>query len=362
MPESRDKFILSLDGGGIRGLMSTVVLARIEREIGRPLSECFDLIAGTSSGSVIAGGLAIGPDGRQLVKTERLAEFFAQDGPRIFTASQSSFVSKIRWLWGPVHDISRLRATIENRVGDVMLSDISNRILITAYDMRMGEPLLFQSWLAGGKGSRGAHARSMGEGVTELCPTRTASDLLDFSLADAIVSSSAVPTFFAPVRIPRGADEHFALVDGFVYALNPVIPAYFAARRLYGAEHRFRILSIGTGKYEKRYTWRDLRKRGALKWLRPMLEAFPDGVSDASETYMDWMAEIAGIEHIRVKTVFDQEKYPDSPNPEMDDASPENLGRLRTAGERMYDAHADRLAPLVADLRVHARARMAATS
>jgi len=360
MRQAEDKWVLSLDGGGIRGMISAVFLQKLEEALGRPVGECFDLVAGTSSGSVLAAGLSIGPDGKQVAPTADLPDFFAKEAPRLFRRSPIPFATKLKWLFGPIYDIDALRGAITRQVGDLRLSQLRSHTLLTAYDMRMARPVLFQSWLAGGADSPAAAARAAGRGAMAFCPTREARDPQDFGLSEAVAASSAVPTFFAPVRAPRGESEHFALIDGFVFALNPVLPAYFAARQLFGAHYNIRILSIGTGKAEKSFAWQELRGRGALGWVRPILDAFPDATSDASELYMDWMTEIADIEHTRVTVTFDAEADPDRPSLAFDDASPKNIARLRLAGERLFDDHADRLSKLHDDLRGHTPERVAA--
>lgn len=360
MKQAEDRWVLSLDGGGIRGMISAVFLLRLEETLGRPLGECFDLVAGTSSGSVLAAGLSLGPDGKQIAATADLPEFFAKEAPRLFRRSPLPFATALKWLFGPIYDIDTLRGAVTRQVGDLRLSQLRSHTLLTAYDMRMARPVLFQSWLAGGPGSSAAAARAAGKGAMEFCPTRQPGDPQDFALSEAVTASSAVPSFFAPVHAPRGDNEHFALIDGFVFALNPVLPAYFAARQLFGAHYNIRILSIGTGKAERSFAWQELRRRGALRWLRPILDAFPDAASDASEMYMEWMSEIADIEHTRVTVTFDAQTDADRPSLKFDDASRDNIARLRRAGEQLFADHAERLSKLHTELHGHTPQRVRA--
>lgn len=354
-PAMRDRWILSLDGGGVRGLMTAVFLERLEAEAGLPLARCFDLISGTSSGSIVAGGLAIGPGGRPIVDISELVAFFRTESPHIFSGRSTGVIGTLRWLNGPLYSISYLQSALAIRAGIVRLSQIESNLLVTAYDMRTGDPVIFQSWLAGSGGSGAAKARATGQGLMRFCPTPGGGGLDDFDLVMALSASAAVPTFFAPVRHPRQGGEHYALVDGFVFASNPVLPAYFAARRLFGGAPRFHILSIGTGKATARYDWSDLKSRGALRWLKPIIEAFPDGVNDASTTYMDWMSEMADIEHIRINPVFGNAAA--APSPGFDDASPRNLQALASAGERLYDENRTLISGLVEQLRAHSSRR-----
>lgn len=350
-----DRWILSLDGGGMRGLATAVFLGRLEEEIGLPLSRCFDLVAGTSSGAIVAGSLAIGPDDKQIVATSQLPDIFAKDGPRIFRSTSMGTWKTLRWLRRPLYETSVLADAIEKGVGTLMLSDLRSDLLVTSYDMRGGRPVLFQSWLAGNSPDCVAN-RAHEMGIMEMCPTREGSLTPNFKLRDALVASAVVPTFFAPLRVPRTGGDHYALIDGFVYALNPVLPAYFAARRRFGYGERFHILSIGTGRHERVYDWAELANRGAIGWVRPVLETFPIGVSEASETYMDWITEIAQVEHVRINPVFDQAIDPDAPNPAFDDASPDNIRRLIAAGHAMFDNNVEVLRRTVDLLKAHSAA------
>jgi len=348
-----DRWILSLDGGGVRGLMTAVFLKRLEREIGLPLANCFDLIAGTSSGAVIAGGLAIGPSGTPVVQLRDLVAFFHTDSPKIFSQTSAGFLGTLRWLLGPLHDTDRLHDALVEKSGKLMLSSVSSNLLVTAYDMRRGEPVMFQSWLAGRAQRRPDDQDRDVDGLIRFCP-RDADGFADIELATALTASAAVPTYFSPVRHSRDDGDHYALVDGFVYALNPALPAYFAGQRLFGRNARLKILSLGTGKATAGYDWADLKRRGAARWLKPMLEAFPDGASDASATYLDWMAESGDVEHIRINPSFAGLSEKDTPAPGFDDASRGNLEALAAVGGRLFDDNRNRIDGLVHQLRAHA--------
>src|SRR5512140_3512850 len=77
--------VLSVDGGGIRGVIPAMVLANLERRTGRPTADLFDLIAGTSTGGIIALALTVpGPDGKPRWTASDLAQFYVTEGPAIF--------------------------------------------------------------------------------------------------------------------------------------------------------------------------------------------------------------------------------------------------------------------------------------
>lgn len=87
-----------------------------------------------------------------------------------------------------------------------------------------------------------------------------------------------------------------------------------------------------------------------------MLEAFPAGGSEASETYMDWITEIANVAHVRINPSYDHENDPSAPSPHFDDASAQNVARLKAAGEKLFDEALPGLQPTLERLRARANA------
>ena len=77
--------VLSIDGGGIRGIIPALMLGEIERRTNKPIAELFDLIAGTSTGGILALGLTVpGPDGKPKYCADELVQLYKEEGPRIF--------------------------------------------------------------------------------------------------------------------------------------------------------------------------------------------------------------------------------------------------------------------------------------
>ena len=205
--------ILALDGGGTRGVYSAQVLASIEQETGAPVREHFDLIAGTSTGSIIAGAAAVG------IPMAGVVKLFEKESPRIFQR---------RWL-GSFHMRSKysrrsLEQVIRSCVSNLTLGEISTPLMITGSDISTGGVHVFKS----------RYLKDLGE------PYVRDGDVV---LSDAILASCAAPAYFDPVPV-----GDFLLADGGLWANNPSIIALTEAvskfRRLV---EQVRILSIGTG-------------------------------------------------------------------------------------------------------------------
>ena len=205
--------ILALDGGGTRGVYSAQVLSCIEQETGAPVREHFDLIAGTSTGSIIAGAAAVG------IPMSGVVKLFEKESPRIF---------RRRWL-GSFHMRSKysrrsLEQVIRSCVSDLTLGEVSTPLMITSSDISTGGVHVFKS----------RYLKDLGEPYI-----RDA----EVALRDAILASCAAPAYFDPVPV-----GDFLLADGGLWANNPSIIALTEAiskfRRLV---EQVRILSIGTG-------------------------------------------------------------------------------------------------------------------
>ena len=205
--------ILALDGGGTRGVYSAQVLSCIEQETGAPVREHFDLIAGSSTGSIIAGAAAVG------IPMSGVVKLFEKESPRIF---------RRRWL-GSFHMRSKyssrsLEQVIRSCVSDLTLGEISTPLMITGSDISTGGVHVFKS----------RYLKDLGE------PYIRDGDVV---LSDAILASCAAPAYFDPVPV-----GDFLLADGGLWANNPSIIALTeAVSKFRWSVEQVRILSIGTG-------------------------------------------------------------------------------------------------------------------
>src|SRR3954453_19507107 len=248
--------VLSIDGGGIRGLIPALVLAEIERRTGRATAEMFDLIAGTSTGGILACGLTRpGPDGKPLHSAEELAELYRTEGPKIFDRSLVKRVTSGEGLLDERYDDSGLNRALANYLGDARLRDALCDVLITAYDIEGRFAFFFRS----------SRARTDEEH--------------DFSMAEAARASSAAPTYFEPVQVTDAAGARtYPLIDGGVFAVNPAMCAY--AEVVASASDVSVIAALGTGSHTKPIEYKDAKGWGEAGWARPVIDVVFDGVAD----------------------------------------------------------------------------------
>ena len=241
--------ILAIDGGGARGIYPAQMLANIEREIQTPVGECFDLIAGTSTGSIVGGAAAVG------IPMTEIVRLFKEKAPRVFGNKRiGAFFFRSRYSRLPLERIVR------ECVPDITLGQISKPLMITGSDISTGGVHVFKSRYL--EDLQGPYVRD--------------SQVL---LSDAILSSCAAPTFFDPV--PVGG---LLLADGGLWANNPSIIALTEAVSKFRIPvEQVRILSIGTGHSIKLYP--RSRSWGFLTgWRRQKLVSYVlDLQSQASE-------------------------------------------------------------------------------
>ena len=222
--------ILSIDGGGIRGIIPAMILAELERRAGRPACRLFDLIAGTSTGGVIA--LAVTkPDaaGNPAFSAAELIALYEREGPAIFAPAwhRSRILGFLYDLFFVRYSGRSLARVMRRYFGDTRLSQALVPLLVTAYELHTRTPWFFKSDKA----------------------KQSAAD--DYPMHVAAYATSAAPTYFPPIRVPAPPPTGwYAFVDGGVYAQNPAMCAYVEAHKTYPEARDFLIVSLGTGKTE----------------------------------------------------------------------------------------------------------------
>jgi uncharacterized protein len=312
--------VLSIDGGGIRGLIPALVLAEIERRTGRRTAEMVDFVAGTSTGGILACALTrAGADGAPLYSAEELAGIYLEEGPLIFRRSLLKRIFSVEGWIDERYEDDGLNAALERYLGDAVLSDALCDVMITAYDIHDRFAFFFRSHRARND------------------PT------YDFSLFQVARAGSAAPSYFEPLEVTdRAGARTYPLIDGGVYAVNPSMCAYADIVRAGRAEQLELMLSLGTGELIRAYTYQQARWWGQLEWARPALDMVFDGVADTIEFESN---ALMGDRYVRLQTELDLA------SDDLDDASASNLADLRMEAERLIaasDAKIDRVSAILA--------------
>lgn len=225
--------ILSLDGGGMRGLYTASVLNTLgQRFSGQntqiDIGKKFDLVVGTSTGGILACALAAGVD------LEKIISLYRNDGSLIFTSpAPNSNFKKIFWsirhLFSPANSNDQLKESLKNVFGDETVGEVFNRrkigFCLASVNMATHKARVFKT----------AHN-----------PKKNLDD--SRKLSDICLASSAAPIIFPVAGIPdseiKDTNEHF--VDGGLWANNPILLAIIEALEITSPDRSIEILSIGT--------------------------------------------------------------------------------------------------------------------
>ena len=234
--ENTDTFhILALDGGGTRGIYTAQLLAKIEQAFGTRIKTYFDLIAGTSTGAIIAGAA--------------VSDIPMTDIVQLFE-TETSYIFKRRWYRIPLflskYPSEKLAQIIAAHLPATPLGEIAAPLMITSSEIAKSEVQIFRS--------------NYGSRDSEIAPTDK-----DVGLRDAILASCAAPTFFAPKSV-----DDLLLADGGLWANNPSTVAFTEALSAFGKDAReIRMLSVGTGHsvnmYRNRRGWGFITGWGGAK-------------------------------------------------------------------------------------------------
>lgn len=260
MTKQRQIFrILSFDGGGIRGVAQAEIMRHWEILTGKYACSYFDLVAGTSTGSIMTAGITY-PNKEYTPKygAEEIVNLYKERGKDIFV--KKSFWQNPLGLARPKYDNKHIIGVLNEYFGDMPFSSLLKNSITTSYDLVKGEIQVMKSFKE--------YADTM-------------------KVSDAVIQSCVAPTYFNPYSY-----QDKLLVDGGIYANNPTLCAYIEARKLGYAHEDIYILSIGTGQrtlsFPKASNW------GIIQWLKaqgetPLIDIMLDAISDNVDYAMGYI-------------------------------------------------------------------------
>ncbi len=299
--ESAPNRLLALDGGGIRGIIPAMVLADLERRTGRRTAELFELIAGTSTGGIIALALTTpGPEGRPAWTAADLVTFYAEEGPRIFNRAR---VHALHGIFDERYEAAALEQALERYLGEARLSQSLSHVLLPAYDTVTRSVFFFDSARASREPDHDCLARF------------------------AARATSAAPTYFEPPARPAAVPQtEQVFVDGGLFANNPAMCALAEAQRGHFGRHVL-LVSVGTGSQTRPLPSEEIRHWGLAQWARPILHVVLDSVSTAVDHQLTALLGTERYWRFQVELTHARD--------DLDDASPQNLVRLKDEAERL---------------------------
>ncbi|KAJ9550664.1 hypothetical protein OSB04_014709 [Centaurea solstitialis] len=336
--------VLSIDGGGIRGLIPAIILEFLERQLQKidgedaRIADYFDIIAGTSTGGLITSMLAAPNENkRPLFAAKEIKEFYLMKCPKIFPQDCNMLAKIVKNLTGPLYDGNYLRTAIRKKLKDVKLGDTLTNVAIPTFDIATLQPTIFSTYEMKEK----PH--------------------LNAKLSDICIATSAAPTYlpahYFETEDDEGKTHKFNLIDGGVAANNPTLIAMgeiakqlIRKNRNFGTSKsldysRFLVISIGTGecKMTGKYSVQEASKWGLFGWWfnnngSPLLDIFTQASTDMVDIHLSVVFKALNIEknYLRIqedslgRTILDR-------------ATEENLECLKKAGERLLKKEVSRV-------------------
>lgn len=325
--------ILSIDGGGIRGIIPCQILAELENDLicrdGKDARLCdyFDLIAGTSTGGIIAIGIALG------IRVQTILDLYLNHGEEIFPSRNQRTISKIINIFqgNPFYQRKRLKELLQiayegnTGISDVRIGHAKTRLIIPTYSLSNREIHVLKT----------SHSPKLQR---------------DYQIpaVDAALSTAAAPAYFTPYdfqynNIGKDGDESMSkMVDGGIVANNPAFMALLEATNCLNIPlENIRLLSLGTGE-EKKICPKKSSEITPWFWVNPtkgpmlyeiMAEAQSAQVHNLLNLYKNG---IGGDVDDRFLYIRLQHRFGDNDHIDLDSTSADNMKLMKEAATRIY--------------------------
>ena len=300
--------ILTVDGGGIRGIIPAVVLAELERRTARPIADLFDYIVGTSTGGIIAlAAVCPDQDGRPRYTAAEIVEFYREQGPRIFSPHRFSTAMQVV---EEKYSSAGLDAALAATFGAWRLSQALKDVMVTTYDAEQCEPVFLRRSLA------------------------RAEPGFDLPMRLAARATAAAPTYFTPLSYENGDRTH-VFVDGGLVANNPVMAALAHGHESGADLAQVVAVSLGSGEIVRRSGFDHPHHRGMVQWASRLLAMVMDGTSSAVDHHAAIL--LGPHRYNRFNTPLI------TAAPHLDDARPANIEALAGEARLLIDRDSERL-------------------
>jgi len=393
--------ILSFDGGGIRGAMSAAILKAVEKQLDQPLNTYFDLIAGTSTGSILASAIALG------FKSDAVINLYKENGHKIFPYTNLFSLQRLGLvmqfgLSAPKYSDQGLIEVLQNQFGNTRLSDVkSTKLLIAAYDTLRRNAIIFKSWRqekpwanvplweacacsASAPSYFPAHKlETVTKGIAQGGSTTTinldknnasstnneySKGLIKITSGTGSGQTRTIASYDGPSRVAR-VDANwqtipdststyevvmqYSAIDGAVGANNPTACAVAEAIRILKQQQGkteqqdpmdIAVLSIGTGSSNRPIRWEDARGWGLIQWgwKGRLIDVVFDAPSDITDYITEQVMSVPAM-----GDDDDSSRYlrlqPEIVNDAMDDATPLNVAQLIKFAEEYVEVNKDLL-------------------
>lgn len=322
--------VLSIDGGGIRGIIPAKVIVKIEELLQQysqnpetRISDYFDLIAGTSTGSILAA-LYLCPYeiGGTKVKysAQEALDLYLNYGADIFERSWKTQTIDYFGLGSPLYKADKLEQMLDAYFGDIRLADLVKPCLFPAYDIESGKAIFFNQINAYHHMNR------------------------NYLVKEVVRGSTAAPTYFPIAKI----SDHFegrtySLIDGGMFANNPALCAYIEACKFpfQPAPSDIMILSLGTGSNGRTYPYGLSSKWGKIGWVIPVIDIYGSVASQTVDHQLKVLYQCHHVKDQYLRIEPDLSQYDVSS--QMDNVSKKNIKALESVGEKIVETYSEEI-------------------
>ncbi len=302
--------ILSIDGGGIRGIMPAVILAGLENKLQQTsgnaearLSGYFDFFAGTSIGGLLSC-VYLAPNDNGLAGTKYSAaqapEFYFAYAGNAFKPNKKQSTDESFHRYAPGGLESQLKLLFK----DIKYSQLLKPCYITAYNVSLMKPCEF---------------------LSEQAKREPDSD---YYVRDILRATSALPGLFPPANICSLAGKSSCFVDGSLFAHNPAYNAYLQAKKIFPDARNFLVLSLGTGLVNSLSSDINISDNSYKNWAKLLAElSFGEFTSDTGLRFEEAFREAKSSRYVRLQPSLE------GLNTLPDDVTPQNINELYARGQ-----------------------------
>jgi len=317
--------VLSIDGGGIRGIIPGQIMVEIEKEFKIIPADYFDIISGTSTGGILACAyLCPDKSGKNpRYNCEQVVNLYFEYGDDIFDIPFFHKIVSAGGLIDEKYPEDGIEDVLEDHFGELWLKDLLKPCLITSYDIKSRKGHFFYQHKA--KNDK----------------------TYNFKVKDVARATAAAPTYFEAALISSQDGTKYPLIDGGVFVNNPSICAYSEVRKMSKFKRAnkeeatakdMKILSLGTGTARQKYRYSKAKNWGMAEWIKPLIDIMMSGSSDVNHFHLNKIySTINSDQYLRINGPLP--KGADA----MDNVDPGNLKVLKTFAQELFEKSRDKI-------------------
>jgi patatin-like phospholipase/acyl hydrolase len=308
--------ILSIEGGGIYGILPAHVLQYLEEKSGRPINQLFDLMVGTSTGSIPIVMLTIpGEGGKPRYTTKDVLNVYNHDADKIFYSPWYNRILTLNGVLGPKYQTSSRYQLLNSYLGNLYFDQLLNNVVLPVYEIYQKTPKLFCNW--------------KNSGIEDQ----------NFMMTNVLLGAIS-PIAFFPGVVFGSNNERFFLADAGICVNNPALASILLAMKIY-PNKKYVLVSLGTGSIEGMKSPSDkMVDWGVLEWSRDIIPIMMDGNVKFNQMLLKKLFPV-GIDlhsfNIQVKGVQGA----------LDDISPSNIRKLNKYGKLLIKENKKELDELI---------------